>query len=176
MPKPSSIKPTHKAVKQYYAALQSYRNHQVTHEGAFETAFGRLLEETAKAHGWKLIPKQRLKVGKSSVAPDGTLRDLFNMRCGFWEAKDTDDDLDAEIQKKIDKGYPLTNTIFAEPIRANVNWKDAEAMLAAFGAEISEGKGSRVRIALNNVPAVFHRPHPQKETDKGALRSLRRFL
>jgi hypothetical protein len=42
------------------------------------------------------------------------------------------------------------------------------------GAEISEGKGSRLRIALNNVRAVFHRPHPHKETDKGALRSLRR--
>jgi hypothetical protein len=24
--------------------------------------------------------------------------------------------------------------------------------------------------------AVFHRPHPQKETDKGALISLRKFL
>ena len=118
MPKPSAIKPTHKAVKQYYAALQSYRDHRVTHEGALETAFGRLLEETAKSHGWKLIPKQRLKVGKSTIAPDGTLRDLFNMRCGFWEAKDTDDDLDAEIQKKIAKGYPLTNTIFEDTRRA----------------------------------------------------------
>jgi HicA toxin of bacterial toxin-antitoxin, len=53
---------------------------------------------------------------------------------------------------------------------------DIEAMLRAFGAEISVGKGSRVRIALNNVRAVFHRPHPRKETDKGALRSMRRFL
>jgi hypothetical protein len=66
--------------------------------------------------------------------------------------------------------------IFEEPIRANVNWMDIEAMLRAFGAEISVGKGSRVRIALNNVRAVFHRPHPRKETDKGALRSMRRFL
>ena len=66
--------------------------------------------------------------------------------------------------------------IFTDPIRANVNWMDIEALLAALGAEISEGKGSRVRVALNDVRAVFHRPHPQKETDKGALRSLRRFL
>jgi len=29
---------------------------------------------------------------------------------------------------------------------------------------------------LNGVIAVFHRPHPQKETDKGALKSVRRFL
>ncbi|MGE3424840.1 MAG: type II toxin-antitoxin system HicA family toxin [Dehalococcoidia bacterium] len=37
-------------------------------------------------------------------------------------------------------------------------------------------KRSRVRIALNGVRAVFHRPHPQNETDKGALKSVRRFL
>ena len=66
--------------------------------------------------------------------------------------------------------------IFAEPVRASVNWSDIEAMLLACGAEISEGEGSRVRIALGGVRAVFHRPHPHKETDKGALRSMRRFL
>jgi hypothetical protein len=66
--------------------------------------------------------------------------------------------------------------IFAEPVRANINWSDIEAMLEACGAEISEGRGSRVRIALNGVRAVFHRPHPQQETDKGAVRSMRRFL
>jgi hypothetical protein len=66
--------------------------------------------------------------------------------------------------------------IFAEPVRANVNWSDIETMLEACGAEISEGKGSRVRIALNGVRAVFQRPHPQEETDMGALRSMRRFL
>jgi hypothetical protein len=66
--------------------------------------------------------------------------------------------------------------IFAEPTRANVNWSDIEAMLKACGAEISAGEGSRVRIALGGIRAVLHRPHPQKETDKGALRSMRRFL
>jgi hypothetical protein len=76
----------------------------------------------------------------------------------------------------MNKHRRTLHAIFAEPIRANVNWADIEAMLSAFGAEISEGKGSRVRIALNRVRAVFHRPHPQKETDKGALRSMRRFL
>lgn len=49
-------------------------------------------------------------------------------------------------------------------------------MFTALGAEISEGRGSRIRVALNDVRAVFHRPHPEKETDKGALKSVRRFL
>ena len=66
--------------------------------------------------------------------------------------------------------------IFDEPIRSNIPWRDIEAMLKAAGAEVSEGEGSRVRIALNGVRAVFHRPHPRKETDKGAVRAMRRFL
>ena len=59
--------------------------------------------------------------------------------------------------------------IFDDPARSDIEWKAIEAMLIAAGAEISEGSGSRVRIALNGVRAVFHRPHPRKETDKGAV-------
>lgn len=66
--------------------------------------------------------------------------------------------------------------VFEDPVRSNVAWRDIEAMLLAVGAEISEGAGSRLRVALNGVRAVFHRPHPKKETDKGAVKSMRRFL
>jgi hypothetical protein len=66
--------------------------------------------------------------------------------------------------------------VFEDPVRSNIAWRDIEALLGAAGAEISQGAGSRVRIALNGVRAVFHRPHPRKETDKGAVRSMRRFL
>lgn len=66
--------------------------------------------------------------------------------------------------------------IFADPVRAGINWDDIESLLRNRGAEISQGAGSRVRIALNGVRAVFHRPHPRKETDKGAVKSMRRFL
>ncbi len=66
--------------------------------------------------------------------------------------------------------------IFKRPVQSKVKWSDIEMLLKSLGAEISEGSGSRVRIALNGVHAVFHRPHPQRETDKGALVSMRRFL
>jgi hypothetical protein len=66
--------------------------------------------------------------------------------------------------------------IFTDPVRSNVIWTDVERLLLALGAELTEGRGSRVRIHLNGVRAVFHRPHPQKETDKGALKSMRRLL
>lgn len=111
MPRTAPLKPTAKAIQRYYQALRDYRAQGVTHEGAVETAFQRLLADTAPAHGWTLLPKLKLTVKGKNIYPDGTLRDFFNLRRGFWEAKDTDDDLDAEISKKIAKGYPLNNTI-----------------------------------------------------------------
>lgn len=74
------------------------------------------------------------------------------------------------------KARRTLEAIFDDPVRANIAWTDVEALLESCGATISEGAGSRVRIALNGVRAVFHRPHPQKETDRGAVRSVRRFL
>ena len=68
------------------------------------------------------------------------------------------------------------HAIFEHPVRANIPWADIESLLRACGADISEGRGSRVRIALQGVRAVFHRPHPQKVTDRGAVMSMRRFL
>ena len=61
------------------------------------------------------IPEQTLANGKR---PDGTLRDSFNLPRGYWEAKDTKDDLHVEIRKKIAIGYPITNTIFEDTRRA----------------------------------------------------------
>jgi HicA toxin of bacterial toxin-antitoxin, len=57
--------------------------------------------------------------------------------------------------------------VFENPVRSDVKWADIEALLLHVGAEISEGKGSRVRISLNGIRAVFHRPHPRRETEKG---------
>ncbi len=74
------------------------------------------------------------------------------------------------------KHQKTLNSIFENPIRSDVLWKDIENLLMTLNAEISEGRGSRVRIYLNNIRAVFHRPHPRNETDKGALKSMRRFL
>jgi hypothetical protein len=79
----------------------------------------------------------------------------------------------SSLSKKHQK---TLNSIFENPIRSDVLWKDIENLLIALNAEISEGRGSRVRIYLNNIRAVFHRPHTRNETDKGALKSMRRFL
>jgi translation initiation factor IF-3 len=66
--------------------------------------------------------------------------------------------------------------IFEEPVRANIDWHDVESLLKSLGAVITQGRGSRVRVSLNGVRAVFHEPHPEQEMQKGAVRSLRGFL
>lgn len=66
--------------------------------------------------------------------------------------------------------------IFKDPVQANIEWRDIENLITALGANITEGNGSRVRIELNGIRAVFHRPHPEKVTDKGAVKSMRKFL
>ena len=66
--------------------------------------------------------------------------------------------------------------VFEKPDRADIAWNDIENLFKALGADISEGSGSRVRVALKGVRAVFHRPHPQRVTNKSTIRSVRRFI
>jgi len=66
--------------------------------------------------------------------------------------------------------------IFKTPVQPDIHWADIEGLLVALGAELSGGSGSRQRVKLNGVRAVFHRPHPQRITDKGAVSSVRKFL
>ena len=66
--------------------------------------------------------------------------------------------------------------LLERPERGDIAWRDIEALFVALGGEVSEGRGSRVRVALRGVRAVFHRPHPRKEAGKATVKSVRRFL
>ncbi|HMV61573.1 MAG TPA: type II toxin-antitoxin system HicA family toxin [Agitococcus sp.] len=66
--------------------------------------------------------------------------------------------------------------IFARPVSSNVQWRDVEALFKALGATIEECEGSRVAVILFGQVQVYHRPHPSRNTDKGAVASIRRWL
>jgi len=74
------------------------------------------------------------------------------------------------------KNQRTLEQIVERPTRADVRWEDVEHLLAALGATIEEGRGSRVRISLNGVRASFHRPHPQRIAGKAMVDDVRRFL
>ena len=48
--------------------------------------------------------------------------------------------------------------IFEKPTRSDISWNDIESLFISLCAEVTEGKGSRVRVALNDVRAVFIDP------------------
>ncbi len=124
------LKTSHKAVAEYYAALESYRRQDVEHEGAVSTAFQSLLDKCGHKVGWTLIPQQLLEVKGRKIRPDGTLQDDYYMKRGFWEAKDSRDNLETEIRKKISNGYPLTNIIFEDTRQAYLYQNSDQVMIA----------------------------------------------
>ena len=66
--------------------------------------------------------------------------------------------------------------IFAHPTPANIHWRDIEVLFKALGSEVMEREGTRVAIILFGQVQVYHRPHPQPATDKGAVTSIRKWL
>ncbi len=108
------IKSTHAILRRYYETLDNLRAQGATNEMNLRHAFQVLLADTGKAQGWTLIPEYSEKHGDHRIQVDGVIKDRNGFIRGWWEAKDTDDNLDAEIQKKFDKGYPKDNIIFED--------------------------------------------------------------
>ena len=59
MPTPN-LKPTHKSVKDYYAALERFAQLGVRHESAVRAAFQTPLEQCARQRGWTLVPEHAI--------------------------------------------------------------------------------------------------------------------
>jgi hypothetical protein len=74
------------------------------------------------------------------------------------------------------KHLKILQSVLKTPTEPGIAWNDIEKALIAIGAEVTEGRGSRVCVKLNGIRAVFHRPHPRKEADKGAVAYTRKFL
>ena len=72
-----------------------------------------------------LVPELR---APSGIIPDGTMLDSLRMTRGLWEAKDSHDNLDAEIQSKFERGYPRSNIIFEDSRVAVLFQNGGEAM------------------------------------------------
>ncbi len=132
MPAESVIPPTHRAIRAYHDQLSRY-GRQTDQEGGLSMAFFQLLADTARSRRWTAVYQQEMKVGGKLLKPDATLRDEWRLPHGYWEAKDTHDDLDAEIRKKFAAGYPQTNIIFEDTRQAVLIQNGEQAYRAAFG-------------------------------------------
>ena len=74
------------------------------------------------------------------------------------------------------KHEQLLRTIFHDPISGNIHWREIESLLQHLGAEIEPLSGARIRVRLNGVEGILHRPHHGNTLDRNGVRALRGFL
>ena len=151
-----NLKPTHKPVKDYYAALAQFEQLEVRHEGAVRSAFQSLLQNCARQFDWTLVPEHSMTgVQNNRIVVDGALMDDFRLAHGYWEAKDEDDDLPSEVVRKLEAGYPRDNILFQTPHRA-ILWQNNHQMPEA---------NLRDRTQLIRVLETFFSHRPPEYTE-----------
>jgi predicted helicase len=103
-------------ISKYYTEIEKYiRFGGTSKETSIRRAFENLLNEYAQNQNLLLIAGLDYRTPKgTTVSPDGTLKDALRLDWGYWESKDTDDDLEVEIEKKFKKGYPSSNILFED--------------------------------------------------------------
>ncbi|MDB9317433.1 N-6 DNA methylase [Nodularia spumigena CS-590/02] len=127
-------------VSQYQAEVQKIIQFGGSRkETSIRVAFQNLLNEYCKPRDFLLIPELDYKLPNGKfVFPDGTVKDALRLDWGYWESKDQYDNLDQEIEKKLNKGYPDSNILFEDSQTAvliqagtenqRVSMGDAEAL------------------------------------------------
>ena len=74
------------------------------------------------------------------------------------------------------KNLKTLRAIYTDPVPSTIRWDDIETLLRYLEADITEGRGSRVRVRLNNIRGTFHEPHPRPQVCKCTVLDVREFL
>ena len=144
-----NLKPNHKAVRDYYATLQQYAKHHITHEGAVSSPFETLLTVCAKQVDATLVPQYGMRTPTGNrIVLDGVILDDYGLPFAYWEAKDMDDNLHKAVQEKRDAGYPLDNIFFQTP-QHGILYQNGEKV---FDVDITEP--TRLIAALQHLFAA----------------------
>jgi predicted helicase len=103
-------------INQYYQNLdRTLQYGKSRNEQSIRNHFWALLNEYARKFNYEVIAEVAVMGTKGKkVHPDGTVKNLWGLDIGLWESKDEKDDIEAEIDAKIKKGYPLTNILFED--------------------------------------------------------------
>ncbi len=122
-----------KQIKAFHEEREHLAHQQVMHELGVRRPFETLLATVGRQHGWTFISEETFKgtTGKT-IRPDAVFKDDFNLRRGYLESKDSNDNLDKEIEAKRARGYPFTNIIFEDSTRAVLFQNKQEVLQADF--------------------------------------------
>jgi hypothetical protein len=111
-------------------------------------------------------------------AVDGALLHTLRVPFGYYEAKDSKDDLEAEIEKKFRNGYPRTNIVFEDSIRA-VLYQHGEFVLEAKVDDVAALEKLLKRFFAYERPEIeaFRKAVAQFKADLPAvLQALRQMI
>ncbi len=70
----------------------------------------------------------------------------------------------------------LIQSIFHDPISGNIHWREVESLLIHLGAEVETLTGTRLRVCLNGMEQVLHRPHHSNVLSRQDVKFLREYL
>ena len=87
-------------------------------EGTVRDAFQGLLKSWGRSVDLTYLSEHKMMGAGGNIYVDGALVYDIRVPFGYWEAKDSRDDLEEEIRKKEAKGYPRTNIIYEDTRRA----------------------------------------------------------
>ncbi len=111
-----NLKSSHKPIKLYYQELTKLQDQGYHNEGQVRKPFDNLLDYCCRQFDWLLATEVTLKFNNKNIRPDGIIkRGILNH--GIYEAKDDQDQLQLEINKKFKSGYPKNNALFWSPQR-----------------------------------------------------------
>ncbi|WP_226017104.1 type ISP restriction/modification enzyme [Novosphingobium sp. FKTRR1] len=128
-------------INEYRAELDRLRTVSGSRrESVLREAFKDLLKRWGRSQDLSFVPEHDIVTPqKNRIYVDGALLHALRVPFGYWEAKDADDDLDAEIAAKFRKGYPRDNIIFSD---------DHTAVLVQDGTELA-------RVAMDDTDALY---------------------
>src|ERR1019366_5122258 len=117
-------------INQYLGDLDRLRRVSgANRESVVREAFKDLLKAWGRTHELQFIAEHEfITPTKERRYIDGALLHELRVPFGYWEAKDTSDDLDEEIAKKLRRGYPQTNIIFEDSAKAVLIQSGQEVM------------------------------------------------
>ena len=113
-----NLKPTHKAVKDYYAAMSDLADHGAEQEGAVSAPFYTLMQHCAKKVNGTFQREYRKQGSGGDIYIDGAVLHELGLPFAYWEAKDIHDDLAKAVEQKRAAGYPFDNILFQTPKEA----------------------------------------------------------
>ena len=101
-----NIKSTHKPIRTYYTELEKYAQLGEANEGTVRAAFQNLIQHYCHQSDFTLLCEKTRSLSSGNegsaqivlnkrIRPDGEIVDAFGLPHGYWEAKDTHDDLEA---------------------------------------------------------------------------------